>query len=735
MHAELKAQVAFHLTGKRPPVELDAVAQLHVRSALLARYRDLTSLRYDYPLVLVQGSGEARTVLSLTGIVNGLLRELAPQGIEGEKIRKHVLRLEREIRVLLAGGASGSLSALWGAAAARVTAADPGSAGSVERARALLDVDGPVVDCDAATPGALLLHAWHGAQERKAGAFRKNVNGLIQKLTDILRSDYMHAGAGLSPESLKAAVGSTHAEVFDFEVMARVLGKSLPRNPLPQGRRARVEWALNTLQGQRFYELPERHADRGHTVKPHNFAFETCTGALKAYRERLPEMVELAKAIAMAELEVEGLYAEAQHDAFFRDYTADMLDASDAAVFPDYLIRVHAAHMQAAEHERLHEVLASSLPMKVLLQSDDVLDACTVTGMRPAFGLRSLQLARAAMECNMAYVVQAAASHLYQFRDRISAGMTYNGPALFSVYSGAPGGAGALPAYLNAAAAMTCRAFPAYVYDPSAGENLATRFWLDDNPDADRDWPVQQLNYEDENHQSVTENLAFTFADFVASDPRYSEHFARVPRDKWNEQMVPVSGAIAGDGKAGETVPYLLLTDDQGRLHRVIADDRLIREARRCREMWHNLQELGGIHSSHAERLLAREKKIWQEEQQRAAPATASAPPSVVAVPAAAAPVEAAAAAQPAVEEKKSDDPYIETPRCSSCNECTLLNPKMFAYDGNKQAYIANPDAGTYRELVEAAESCQVSVIHPGKPRNPNEPGLDELLARAEPFM
>jgi hypothetical protein len=46
-----------------------------------------------------------------------------------------------------------------------------------------------------------------------------------------------------------------------------------------------------------------------------------------------------------------------------------------------------------------------------------------------------------------------------------------------------------------------------------------------------------------------------------------------------------------------------------------------------------------------------------------------------------------------------------------------------------------NPDAGTYRQLVEAAESCQVSIIHPGKPRNPNEPGLDELLKRAEPFL
>ena len=58
----------------------------------------------------------------------------------------------------------------------------------------------------------------------------------------------------------------------------------------------------------------------------------------------------------------------------------------------------------------------------------------------------------------------------------------------------------------------------------------------------------------------------------------------------------------------------------------------------------------------------------------------------------------------------------------------------MFAYDENKQAHIVNPDAGTYRQLVEAAESCQVAIIHPGKPRNPNEPGLEELLKRAELF-
>jgi hypothetical protein len=58
----------------------------------------------------------------------------------------------------------------------------------------------------------------------------------------------------------------------------------------------------------------------------------------------------------------------------------------------------------------------------------------------------------------------------------------------------------------------------------------------------------------------------------------------------------------------------------------------------------------------------------------------------------------------------------------------------MFGYDERKQAFIKDLAAGTYRQLVEAAESCQVAIIHPGKPRDPKEAGLEELLARAEPF-
>jgi ferredoxin len=176
------------------------------------------------------------------------------------------------------------------------------------------------------------------------------------------------------------------------------------------------------------------------------------------------------------------------------------------------------------------------------------------------------------------------------------------------------------------------------------------------------------------------------------------------------------------------------MVDRDNHLQKVIVDDKLVQAARRCVEAWRSLQELGGVHNSHAARLLEQERKIWAE-QARPAAVAAAAPPAAASPAAAVAPAVAAPESAPAAAERPSDDPYIETPRCTSCNECTQINDKMFAYDANKQAYIANPDAGTYRQLVEAAESCQVSIIHPGKPRNPDEPGLDELKARAEPFL
>jgi pyruvate-ferredoxin/flavodoxin oxidoreductase len=81
-----------------------------------------------------------------------------------------------------------------------------------------------------------------------------------------------------------------------------------------------------------------------------------------------------------------------------------------------------------------------------------------------------------------------------------------------------------------------------------------------------------------------------------------------------------------------------------------------------------------------------------------------------------------------------SIEPYIDSARCTSCNECTNLNGKMFAYNASKQATIKDPRAGTFQQLVLAAERCPVGIIHPGTPLNPKEKDLAKWVKRAEPF-
>ena len=80
MNANVQLQTVFHLTGQPPATPLQAIDKLALRPAMLARYRDLSRLRYDFPLVLVQPSPGGRLARSLTDVVNELVRKTAPPG-------------------------------------------------------------------------------------------------------------------------------------------------------------------------------------------------------------------------------------------------------------------------------------------------------------------------------------------------------------------------------------------------------------------------------------------------------------------------------------------------------------------------------------------------------------------------------------------------------------------------------------------------------------------------------
>lgn len=737
MQVELQAHIAFHLTGRIPQGEGNALAQSDLHPAILAGYRDLTTLRYDFPLVLVGAGSDGQSVQSLSGMFDGALKAIAAES-DGERLRKHALRLEREIRKLVAEGVTGSLSDLCDKGAARLaTKTDALLQDSLKRLRAALKTDGDVVDCDKAMPFRVFQHAWQVLQDQKAQKFRADINKLVMKLSDILSADFGHSKEGMSADRLEASIGSVHRDAFDFAAMSRMLTAASVNVPMPESRRQRVRGLLSVLRSQRFFP-PATESDKWIGVaEPYSFVFETCSDAVVAYRERLPKLTELAKAIAIAKLETDGEYSEARHDAFFAEFGDNGLDPDDIAAFPDYLICLRTADLRAAESDLILQAFVAGMPVKVVVQTDDLLEQSPIGDDYLISGLRGRQLTSAAIGFGAYYVLQSSGSCLFQLREQVLRGLAYRGPALFSVFSGAS--ESGMPPYLTAATAAESRVFPAFTYDPSAGADWASRFSLYANSQIDLDWPLQRLDYEDAEQQLVSETLAFTLVDFAACDPRCAKYLAKVPREKWTADLLAVSEFLAPNPKGlSEKVPCLLMVDRDNRLQKVIVNDRLVREARRCVEAWRSLQELGGVHNSHAAILVEQERKAWAEQAVAVAAAADKQPSAAVAAPAEAAAMPAAAATPAAVEaapEKPSDDPYIETARCTSCNECTLLNDKMFGYDANKQASIINPDAGTYRQLVEAAESCQVSIIHPGKPRNPNEPGLDELIKRAEPFL
>jgi hypothetical protein len=681
---------------------------------------------------------------------------MATPDASGEVLRQQILRLENAIRQLVTGGARDTLSNLWRRCAADLLS----KSGEVpfgpldrnlDRAREALRVDGQVIDCDATTPKAVFIHVWQRVHAIKAKEFRRMVDRLILGLSDILKSEFMKSDAARTATALEASIGTSFSSCFDFDALSSVLSHGEADDAPLDERQRRINWALKVLRTQRFYEPGRSSESKCGQPDPHGFIFESCAAALDAFRQRLPEIIEFVKALTIAELEIANRYRPALHDREFDQFDETDLSAEQLALLPYSLVCLRDGRTDTVDTVQAFEALASGLPIKVLIATDDILGNTSPEPSRTAFGVGSARLAAMAIGLNSAYVLQASSAYLSRTVERIVTGMRYDGPALFCVFSGAVKTVPHVAPYLLAAAATESRAFPTFTYDPSAGSDWASRFDLSDNPQVTHDWPQHNFDYEDEVMQRKSEDIAFTYVDFAVCDQRYSHYCHSSGYNEWNKRMVPVSQYLSpgptpdlsldrsprSDLNNGQS-PYVLTLGTDEKLWRTVVDEKIIEAARRCNDAWRQLQELAGINNSHAILLVAKERQVWKAETSNDVPLpdVEGATSPVGDIPVQAAPAIEAAPAQETVEEEGNvgDGPWIETLRCTTCNECTQINNRLFAYDDNMQAYILDTTGGTFREIVEAAESCQVSIIHPGKPANLEEPNLQELIARAETF-
>jgi pyruvate-ferredoxin/flavodoxin oxidoreductase len=339
--------------------------------------------------------------------------------------------------------------------------------------------------------------------------------------------------------------------------------------------------------------------------------------------------------------------------------------------------------------------------------------------------------------------------------------------------------------------ALESRAVPNIVFDPDAGTTYSECLDLEGNPSPLDTWTSYELLHVDEEGDEQKITLPLTIADWAFGEARFRAHFKKANDD---DELIPFHEFLDldEDERDGET-PFIYTVDADRHLSKISVSNEIVQLAEERLNHWAQLKEMAGIDVSENMRdavtegiteemetrlaalkaeyeakitklttqypqLIARrlaegllkasasdtvaqllEKAESWEGPAFDAPAafeipapTADTPAPVAAVAAA----PAAAVAAPAADEDEfmGNEPYIDTLRCTSCDDCLKINPKVFVYDDEQQAYIGDAKAGTFKQLVMGAEACPAECIHPGDPLNPKEKGLDKLIKRAEPF-
>ncbi|MBK8975601.1 MAG: ferredoxin [Planctomycetes bacterium] len=657
---------------------------------------------------------------------------------------------------------------------------------------------GRFVALDAATPLRFMLTAVQVATDARREAFHARIVKLRDGLRELIAVERAKDPASRSAEALRGSMGTAGAALLDPAALASVIGAHRGSKLLDPGRRARLEQAAAALDGYlgRERSAPRLIVLRG-SAGPNAVALAAETGvqvvddaagvaaAARRFDQEAASCAALFRAVRLAELEIAGRYDPERHDAWLEALDWEGFEKDELHLVPRIAVVERADELVGARLAELIRVLTSGRPVQVIAVVEPGTNPLGATeGALSAFRFELGSLGVGLREVFVQQSTPARMQHLLRGfvqaleGTRAALHVVATGTTEARATSGGP--------WLRAGAAIESRAHPLFRYDPEAGDTWARRISFDGNPAAIEDWPAEELACRDAEGLERALALRFTFADYALLEPSLRGEFRAVPPhlDGFDGALLPVDEYLAlAPADAAGRVPYVWVATRDGQLHRVAVSRRLISACRDRLAWWHTLQELAGLRSDYVREavdrvrqeadtaLRAQRDELQREHEQELARAREEAVAAAldglarsllelgpglsigavaapVRTPAAARPTESAAKVAPAAEVAAAPAPageavaesdafeeaWIDTPLCTSCNDCRNINPTLFVYDENKQARIADPRAGTYLQLVQAAEKCPARCIHPGLPLNRGEPNLDELMARAAPF-
>jgi pyruvate-ferredoxin/flavodoxin oxidoreductase len=494
-----------------------------------------------------------------------------------------------------------------------------------------------------------------------------------------------------------------------------------------------------------------------------NHLFQDSTSlAMGVFEGHMLKMAQGFKAIRQAELELAGGYNPSQHADFFTYFNWHQFSDQEWELCPPVVAVGGDGAMYDIGFQNLSRMMMSGKPIKVLVLDTQVYSntggqACTsgffgqISDMaqygKVEHGKSEIrkEIGLIGMAHRTTYVLQSTIAHANHMIEGFIKGLKSRRPALFNLYTSCQPehGIGDDKSFNQAKLVVEARAYPLFRYDPDAGLTPEDCFDLEGNPDLEQEWPVYTLSYMD-GHRQRSMELPMTFADFAATENRFRKHFRVAPSDTWNDNMLPIAEYLRLDSEQREgRFPFVWSVDRQGQLLRLLVAKPIVQSCEDRLHFWTMLRAIARAGEAKPDSG-AVEARIRQEVAQRIASnimklamGSADQESGIIDVSEKSDSTDASDASgqnQNGSPEKDGQykAPWIDTPRCTSCDECIKINPKIFVYNAQKKATIRDPQAGPYQDLVKAAERCTAKVIHPGLPKDRQEKGIDKWIARGE---
>lgn len=628
--------------------------------------------------------------------------------------------------------------------------------------------DGACLGCGEKTIIHLFTSTVTALMQPRVKEFVAKIDDLIARLEQHMRLKLAASVDLTDTGAVVKAVDATAQSDLTLSSLAASLSAGKPNQPLDQAWVRNMAQLLERLKDLkwRYVEGPSKRgrADMGMvnstgctsvwaaTFPFHPYPFpwtshlfqDSPSVAMGIFEGHMVKMAEGFKAIRLAEKELANDYLPARDDDFFNRFTWHQFTEDEWLLCPPVVSLGGDGAMYDIGFQNLSRAMMSGMPIKVLVVDTQVYSntggqACTsgfisqVSDMaqfgKAQHGKQEIrkEMSVIAMAHRSAYVAQSTIGHVNHLLESYIDGLNSRRPALFNIYAVCPPehGVGDDRSVEQSKLAVEGRAYPLFRFNPDQGITFSECVTLEGNPALEADWPTYTLRYVDAAGAEQSMTLPMTFADFAATEARFSKQFRKAPPETWNDSMVLLADFLLLDKDEREgKFPFIWAVDSKNRLTRLLVTEDLARSSEERLNFWKQLKDVAGIGKSAGDNAAIAEQVRADLLQKITASLGSGASIESVAIPAAGG--NAAAAGYEAV--------WVESPECTACDECISLAPKVFAYNDQKQATVINAQGGKFADLVKAAEKCTAGCIHPGTPWNPNEAGLEKLVARAAKF-